>query len=92
MSSNHEYQELEDKLKEAIKGEVSFDNDYKALYATDSSNYRQIPIGVVFPKRQGRYPCNGAVGEPVRRAASYPWRRYQPGRSMLQFSYYHGLQ
>ncbi|MGA9326940.1 MAG: FAD-binding and (Fe-S)-binding domain-containing protein [Salegentibacter sp.] len=50
MSSNHEYQELEDKLKEAIEGEVSFDNDYKALYATDSSNYRQIPIGVVFPK------------------------------------------
>ena len=31
MSSNHEYQELEDKLKEAIKGEVSFDDDYKAL-------------------------------------------------------------
>ena len=37
-------------LKEKISGEVRFDNGSRALYATDSSNYRQIPIGVVVPK------------------------------------------
>lgn len=37
-------------LQEAITGEVRFDAGSKALYSTDSSNYRQIPIGVVVPK------------------------------------------
>jgi FAD/FMN-containing dehydrogenase/Fe-S oxidoreductase len=37
-------------LKQKIKGEVRFDGGSRALYATDSSNYRQIPIGVVVPK------------------------------------------
>src|SRR5438445_13640856 len=36
-------------LRRAIKGEVRFDNGSRALYATDASNYRQVPIGVVFP-------------------------------------------
>ncbi len=43
-------QVLEQELHDSIKGEVHFGNDYRALYATDSSNYRQIPVGVVFPK------------------------------------------
>ena len=47
---NDQYQELEKELKEKLKGEVSFEQDYRALYATDASNYRQIPVGVVFPK------------------------------------------
>src|SRR6266403_1940010 len=38
---------LEDELKEALKGEVRFDAGIRALYATDASNYRQVPIGVV---------------------------------------------
>jgi FAD/FMN-containing dehydrogenase/Fe-S oxidoreductase len=38
------------KLREKIKGEVRFDSTSRALYATDSSNYRQIPIGVIVPK------------------------------------------
>ena len=33
-----------------ISGEVRFDEGSRALYATDSSNYRQVPIGVVIPK------------------------------------------
>ncbi|HKR95497.1 MAG TPA: FAD-dependent oxidoreductase, partial [Candidatus Angelobacter sp.] len=33
-----------------ISGEVRFDAGSKALYATDGSNYRQPPIGVVIPK------------------------------------------
>lgn len=40
---------LERELKTIIQGEVRFDNGTKALYSTDSSNYRQIPIGVVLP-------------------------------------------
>ena len=41
---------LESALKKQLSGEVRFDNGSRALYATDSSNYRQIPIGVVVPK------------------------------------------
>nr|WP_274389656.1 FAD-binding and (Fe-S)-binding domain-containing protein [Paraburkholderia tagetis] len=33
-----------------MKGGVRFDSGSKALYASDASNYRQIPIGVVVPK------------------------------------------
>ena len=39
-------------LEKAIEGEVRFDDGSRALYATDGSNYRQIPIGVVLPKTQ----------------------------------------
>jgi FAD/FMN-containing dehydrogenase/Fe-S oxidoreductase len=31
-------------------GDVRFDRGTRALYATDGSNYRQVPIGVVFPR------------------------------------------
>jgi FAD/FMN-containing dehydrogenase/Fe-S oxidoreductase len=37
-------------LQRAISGEVRFDRGSRALYATDASNYRQVPIGVVIPK------------------------------------------
>ncbi|MGH9691143.1 MAG: FAD-binding and (Fe-S)-binding domain-containing protein [Candidatus Acidiferrales bacterium] len=33
-----------------MKGEVRFDRGSRALYATDGSNYRQIPIGLVLPR------------------------------------------
>ncbi|HZB96689.1 MAG TPA: FAD-linked oxidase C-terminal domain-containing protein, partial [Herpetosiphonaceae bacterium] len=36
-------------LRSKIRGEVRFDDGSRALYATDASNYRQIPIGVVLP-------------------------------------------
>jgi FAD/FMN-containing dehydrogenase/Fe-S oxidoreductase len=42
--------ELERDLKHAIRGEVRFDRGSRALYATDGSNYRQIPIGLVVPR------------------------------------------
>jgi FAD/FMN-containing dehydrogenase/Fe-S oxidoreductase len=42
--------ELERQLREQIRGEVRFDATSKALYATDASNYRHIPIGLVIPK------------------------------------------
>ena len=41
---------LSDALKSRIRGEVRFDPASRALYATDSSNYRQVPIGVVVPR------------------------------------------
>ena len=37
-------------LKRELRGEVRFDRASRALYATDGSNYRQIPIGLVVPR------------------------------------------
>ncbi|HXM24037.1 MAG TPA: FAD-linked oxidase C-terminal domain-containing protein [Terriglobales bacterium] len=37
-------------LSREVRGDVRFDNGSRALYATDGSNYRQIPIGVVLPR------------------------------------------
>lgn len=37
-------------LHRNVGGEVRFDAGSKAMYAVDSSNYRQVPIGVVVPK------------------------------------------
>ena len=37
------------RLRTAIAGDVRFDDGARALYAADSSNYRQAPIGVVIP-------------------------------------------
>src|SRR5258706_7634709 len=41
---------LESALRRHLRGEVRFDSGSRALYATDGSNYRQVPIGVVLPK------------------------------------------
>lgn len=41
---------LAEALKRAVSGEVKFDDGSRAMYATDASNYRQVPIGVVIPK------------------------------------------
>ncbi len=40
---------LEARLKACVRGEVRFDQASRALYATDASNYRQVPIGLVVP-------------------------------------------
>ncbi len=44
------HRELEARLKSTLRGEVRFDLGSRALYSTDSSNYRQLPIGVVLPR------------------------------------------
>ena len=41
---------LESELSASIRGKVCFDDASRALYATDASNYRQVPIGVVIPQ------------------------------------------
>lgn len=53
--SNHPHEsfaaarDLEARLKTTVRGEVRFDDASRALYSTDSSNYRQVPIGLVIP-------------------------------------------
>ncbi len=42
--------DLEEALKQTITGEVRFDRGGRALYATDLSIYRQMPVGVVIPR------------------------------------------
>jgi FAD/FMN-containing dehydrogenase/Fe-S oxidoreductase len=37
-------------LRLRVRGEVRFDDGDRALYSTDASNYRQVPIGVVLPR------------------------------------------
>ena len=41
--------ELEAELRKSVRGEVRFDSGSRALYSTDASHYRQVPIAVVVP-------------------------------------------
>src|SRR4051794_18072466 len=41
---------LKRRLEETVRGEVRFDAGTRAMYANDSSNFRQVPLGVVLPK------------------------------------------
>jgi len=43
-------QGLAEALRAKVQGEVRFDAGSRALYATDGSNYRQVPTGVVLPR------------------------------------------
>src|SRR5438067_7465817 len=49
-TGNVDARALEGALRAAVRGEVRFGDGDRALYSTDSSNYRQIPIGVVIPR------------------------------------------
>ncbi|HRW39671.1 MAG TPA: FAD-binding oxidoreductase, partial [Aquihabitans sp.] len=40
---------LRAELERTVEGEVRFDDQARGAYATDASNYRQVPIGVVVP-------------------------------------------
>lgn len=42
--------ELQSDLKHALQEAVRFDTAHRAVYASDASNYRQVPIGVVVPR------------------------------------------
>lgn len=42
--------ELKQELRREVRGEVRFDRGSRAMYSTDGSNYRQIPIGLVVPR------------------------------------------
>jgi len=49
-SSLTDFLGLQESLRHNLRGDVRFDNGSRALYATDGSNYRQVPIGVVLPR------------------------------------------
>jgi FAD/FMN-containing dehydrogenase/Fe-S oxidoreductase len=49
-SAQVEASSLAEALRSQVRGEVRFDRGSRALYATDGSNYRQVPIGVVLPR------------------------------------------
>jgi FAD/FMN-containing dehydrogenase/Fe-S oxidoreductase len=44
---------LQQELRRRVEGEVRFDAGSRALYSTDASNYRLIPLGVVVPRHEG---------------------------------------
>jgi len=44
------HRELEARLKARLRGDVLFDTGSRALFAADASNYRQLPIGVIYPR------------------------------------------
>ncbi len=37
-------------LRREVRGDVWFDRATRAVYATDASNYRQVPLGIVCPR------------------------------------------
>src|SRR3982074_2345824 len=41
---------LDASLSRYVRGELRVDNGSRALYATDGSNYRRVPIGVILPR------------------------------------------
>lgn len=43
---------LESLLRKKFSGDIEFGSGTRAAYASDSSNYRQIPLGVVFPRTE----------------------------------------
>ena len=45
-----ESERLQAALQHVLSGEVRFDRGMRAAYASDASNYRQVPIGVVLPR------------------------------------------
>ena len=75
---------LAKELKAKIDGEVRFDEGSRALYATDASNYRQVPIGVVIPEDHRRCCADGDAVPAAWRAGPGAGRRHQPGRAVLQ--------
>ena len=56
-------------LRARVGGEVRFDNGSRALYATDGSNYRQVPIGVVIPRDADDVVATSCALPRIRRSA-----------------------
>ncbi|GAA2296509.1 FAD-binding and (Fe-S)-binding domain-containing protein [Streptomyces violaceusniger] len=48
--ADHQADELEQALRRAVRGDVSFDAASRALMTMDASNYRRVPAGVVAPR------------------------------------------
>lgn len=50
MSTTNRWEPLERELLQTLGSMVHFDAGHQAVYASDASNYRQIPIGAVIPE------------------------------------------
>ena len=50
MGGISQWEQLNVELTAALGSSVHFDTAHQAVYASEASNYRQIPIGVVTPK------------------------------------------
>ncbi len=46
---------LEHELRAVVRGAVRFDEASRALYPTDASNYRHVPIGRVVARPRAEY-------------------------------------
>jgi len=76
--------QLEKELTQVIKGKLDSIAAAEALYATDGSNYRQIPIGLVVPRDDADVIAGRGGVQEVRRSRSCPRGRYKLGWPMLQ--------
>ena len=75
---------LEEALRKNIRGDVRFDSSSRALYATDGSNYRQVPIGVVLPRDADDVISAVSLAREYRRSTLVPRHWHFAGRTMLQ--------
>ncbi len=50
-----------EELRASLDGQARFDPGSRALYATDASNYRRVPTGVVYPRHAGDVAATLAV-------------------------------
>jgi hypothetical protein len=41
---------MAEELALAVEGDVRFDRGHRAMFATDASHYRHVPVGVVMPR------------------------------------------
>ncbi len=78
------HRELETLLKASLRGDVLFDLGSRALYAADSSNYRQLPIGVIYPRDPADVEAALAACRHNGRSRPSPRRGNQPRRPMRQ--------
>ncbi len=78
------HRELEALLKKNVRGEVRFDLGSRALYAADSSNYRQLPIGVICPRDAADVEAGAGCLLVGGRGRSSARRGNQPGGAVRQ--------
>ena len=71
---------LEAELRGSVRGEVRFDTSTRAMYATDASNYRQVPIGLVVPKDAQDVRTHACSVPQIRSTGLFTRRRYEPRR------------
>ena len=90
-SSQFDVGELESELQSVVAGEVRFDAGSRALYATDGSNYRQVPIGVVIPRDLNDVVATVAKCREIGAPLVEPWRWHEFGRPVLQCGRCDGL-